>query len=249
MSKLMTQQGNLDSLVRESLRSKIINGELEGGFHLSELKISKEYSVSRTPVREALCALAADGLVEMVPHRGAFVTHTAPQTKTDQLQAYGLFLGLAAKLAAEKANIEMLMDLETAFSFFATSEEGATKLTTQEYLAHIDSAVEMVERVANSPTLAEAIAMIKRRTNLTEFWAHVGTQRKEINTQLNLLLTSLKRKKADSAEKTMRQITQTVANSYLASRRTGSQADAVTSEMAETFGQTEQTEETQATNA
>ena len=104
MKSFMSQpQGNLDSMVRESLRQKIISGELDGGFHLSELKISKEYNVSRTPVREALCALAADGLVEMVPHRGAFVAHAAPHSKTDQLTVYTLLMGLAAKMAAEKA--------------------------------------------------------------------------------------------------------------------------------------------------
>lgn len=220
------QQGNLDAVVREALRSKIISGELDGGFHLSELKISKEYNVSRTPVREALCALAADGLVEMVPHRGAFVTHSAPQTRTDQMQAYTLFIGLAAKLAAEKANIEMLMDLETAFSF--TTDDS---ISTANYLASLEVALDMVEKVANSPTISEGIGMIKRRTNLTEFWAQAATQKKEINTQMSLLLTSLKRKKADSAEKTMRQIGQLVANSYLAQRRQPtSQADAITSE-------------------
>jgi DNA-binding GntR family transcriptional regulator len=225
----MAQQGNLDSLVRESLRGKIINGELDGGFHLSELKISKEYNVSRTPVREALCALAADGLVEMVPHRGAFVTHSAPQTKTDQLQAYTLFMGLAAKLAAEKANIEMLMDLETAFSF-TTGDE---KMSTQDYLANFETALDLVERVANSPTISEAIGMIKRRANLTEFWAHAASNRKDMNQQMNLLLTALKRKKADTAEKSMRQIAQTVANSYLAQRRSPAAAQAETAHGAE----------------
>lgn len=232
MSKLMAQQGNLDSLVRESLRGKIISGELDGGFHLSELKISKEYNVSRTPVREALCALAADGLVEMVPHRGAFVTHSAPQTKTDQLQAYTLFMGLAAKLAAEKANIEMLMDLETAFSFAGSDD----KMPTQDYLASLETALDLVERVANSPTISESIGMIKRRTNLTEYWAHAASAKKEMNTQLNLLLAALKRKKADTAEKTLRQIAQTVANSYLAQRRSPASAAAETAPGADLQG-------------
>lgn len=237
MANFMTQQGNLDSMVRENLRQKIIAGELEGGFHLSELKISKEYNVSRTPVREALCALAADGLVEMVPHRGAFVTHSAPQTKTDQLNAYTLFMGLAAKIAAEKANIEMLMDLETAFSF-TTSE---SKISSNDYIASFDTALDMVERVAGSPTLSEALGMVRRRTNMTEYFAHAPSQQKELNTQMSLLLGALKRKKADSAEKTMRQITQLVANAYLASRRGAStQADSITSDMAQTFSSKKQ---------
>lgn len=233
MKSFMSQpQGNLDSMVRESLRQKIIAGELDGGFHLSELKISKEYNVSRTPVREALCALCADGLVEMVPHRGAFVAHAAPHSKTDQLTTYTLFMGLAAKQAAEKANIEMLMDLETAFAF--TSGEG--KISTANYITNLEAALDMVEKVANSPTLSEAIATIKRRTNMVEYFAHAGSQQAELNTQMNLLLTGLKRKKADSAEKSMRQITQQLANSYIASRRgAGSQAENVTDDMAQAF--------------
>lgn len=244
MANFMTQQGNLDSMVRENLRQKIITGELEGGFHLSELKISKEYNVSRTPVREALCALAADGLVEMVPHRGAFVTHSAPQTKTDQLTAYTLFMGLAAKMAAEKANIEMLMDLETAFSFTT----GDSKMSTQDYIASFETALDMVERVAGSPTLSEALGMVRRRTNMTEYMAHTSSQQKELNTQLSLLLGALKRKKADSAEKTMRQITQLVANAFLANRRTTTQAESVSSEMGQTFSSKKSTTTNATTN-
>ncbi len=215
MTQLMTTTNNLDSVVRESLRNKILAGELEGGFHLSELKISKDYNVSRTPVREALCALAADGLVEMVPHRGAFVTHVPPHTKTDQLQAYSLFMGLAAKLAAEKANIEMLLDLETAFSF--ASDETAT--APDLYLASIESALDMVEKIANSPTVSEALNMLRRRTNLTDIWAFAHGQKKDLNNQFVLLLAALKRKKADAAEKTMRQLVLIATNAWLLQRR------------------------------
>ncbi|HEX2859679.1 MAG TPA: GntR family transcriptional regulator [Alphaproteobacteria bacterium] len=223
----MAQHNNLDTLVREGLRSKILNGDLEGGYHLSELKISKDYSVSRTPVREALCALAADGLVEMVPHRGAFVTHVPSQSKTDQLRAYGLFTGLAAKLAAENANIEMLLDLENAFSF---AQDGAP--SSDQYLAQLEAALDMMEKTANSPSVSDAIAMIKRRSNLTELWAMSLGQRKELNNQFGLLMAALKRKKPDAAEKTMRQIVTLATNAYLAgSRKSASAADSVTTDM------------------
>lgn len=228
MRKLMSDtQGNLDSMVREALRLKIISGELDGGLHLSELRLSQEFNVSRTPIREALCALAADGLVEMVPHRGAFVAHAAPHSKTDQMTAYTLFTGLAAKLASEKANIEMLMELEAAFAFVAE-----TNTSTAQYAANLANAIDAVEKVANSPTISEAIGMVKRRTNMTEYFAHAASQRAEVNTQMNLLLTALKRKKADSAEKSMRQLTQAIANVYLASRKsTSSEAESVTEAM------------------
>jgi DNA-binding GntR family transcriptional regulator len=227
MKRAMAQHNNLDTLVREGLRAKILGGELEGGFHLSELKISKDYSVSRTPVREALCALAADGLVEMVPHRGAFVTHAPAQSKTDQLRAYGLFTGLAAKLAAENANIEMLLDLETAFSFAQGSSA-----SSEQYLSQLETALDMMEKTANSPSVTDAISMIKRRTNLTEMWAMSLSQRKELNNQFGLLVAALKRKKPDAAEKTMRQLVTLATNAYLANgRKPASAAESVTTDM------------------
>lgn len=214
MSKVMAQHSNLDSMVRENLRDKILGGDLDGGYHLSELKISKEYSVSRTPVREALCALAADGLVEMVPHRGAFVTHVPASTKVDQLQSYSLFLGLAAKLAAEKASIEALMDLETGFSFASDAN-----IKTEHYINAIDNVLEMLEKTAASPTVSEAITMVKRRSNMPELWATASSQRKELNEQFVTLLGALKRKKGDVAEKTMRQLATIAINSWMANRK------------------------------
>ncbi len=214
MGKTMAQHSNLDTMVRESLRDKILNGDLDGGFHLSELKISKEFNVSRTPVREALCALAADGLVEMVPHRGAFVTHVPTSTKVDQLQSYSLFLGLAAKLAAEKASIEALMELETAFTF-AQDES----IASQQYLSAMETALELLEKTAASPTVTEAISMVKRRTNMSELWATTLNQKKELNTQFVTLLGALKRKKGDAAEKTMRQLATLAINSWMTTRK------------------------------
>lgn len=234
MAQVNNAVNNLDTLVREALRTKIVNGDLEGGYHLSELKISKDYNVSRTPVREALCALAADGLVEMVPHRGAFVTHIPANTKTDQLHSYSLFLGLAAKLAAEKANIEMIMDLETAFSFATDGD-----MTSDLYLNSIENALDMIEKTANSPTVSEAINMLRRRVNLTEIWAAGLTQRTEMNNQFTLLLAALKRKKADAAEKTMRQLATIATNAALASRKVAaSAAESVTADMAKSMTKT-----------
>ena len=97
---------NLDEQVREQLRGRIVSGDLSGGAHLSELKLSKEFNVSRTPIREALCALAADGLIEMVPHRGAFVRTITETEQQDSMFIYSQLVSLAARTAVERAGIE-----------------------------------------------------------------------------------------------------------------------------------------------
>lgn len=206
-----TQVINLDETVREALRERILKGELGGGYHLSELKISKDYDVSRTPVREALCALAADGLVEMIPHRGAFVANVDPQTKADQMRAYSMFLGMAASLAATNAGIEGVMELETAIGELTAAKN------ENSYVAAIQNLNSLILRMANSSTTTEAVAMVERRNNVTNIWSGSYSQASDIQNQFNLLLGALKRNKADAAEKTMRQLALTATNASFSS--------------------------------
>ena len=60
--------------VAEKLRLRIFEHELAPGDWIDELKIAEEYGISRTPLREALKVLAAEGLVTMKVRRGAYVT-------------------------------------------------------------------------------------------------------------------------------------------------------------------------------
>ena len=60
--------------VAEQLRQRIFNRELEPGSWIDELKLAKDYSISRTPLREALKVLAAAVRVKMKVRRGAYVT-------------------------------------------------------------------------------------------------------------------------------------------------------------------------------
>jgi DNA-binding GntR family transcriptional regulator len=66
-------------LVTENLRNLIISGDLELGEKLSELRISKELEVSRTPVREAMNRLEMEGLLTVEPQRGSFIFNLEPE--------------------------------------------------------------------------------------------------------------------------------------------------------------------------
>lgn len=65
------------------LRVRILSGELEAGQRLNEVQLSKEYGISRSPIREALQALAGEGLVRFVAGRGAFVGGLTVQEARD----------------------------------------------------------------------------------------------------------------------------------------------------------------------
>ncbi len=90
--------------VAEQVRQQIFDKTLEPGSWIDEQKISLEYGISRTPLREALKVLAAEGLVTMKVRRGAYVTE---MSRDDVAQVYHLLALLesdAAALVAQRAS-------------------------------------------------------------------------------------------------------------------------------------------------
>ncbi|NML45822.1 GntR family transcriptional regulator [Ramlibacter sp. G-1-2-2] len=86
--------------VAELLRQRIFRRELEPGSWIDEMKIAEEYGISRTPLREALKVLAAEGLVTMKVRRGAYVTEVSEQ---DLREVYHLLALLESDAAGEVA--------------------------------------------------------------------------------------------------------------------------------------------------
>ena len=89
--------------VAELLRQRIFQRELEPGSWIDELKLAEEYGISRTPLREALKVLAAEGLVTMKVRRGAYVTEVSTQDLSDVYHLLSLLESDAAGIVAERA--------------------------------------------------------------------------------------------------------------------------------------------------
>ncbi len=94
------------------LRDNILNGVYEEGMLLQEIKISEEFGVSRTPVREALKQLELEGLILMIPNKGARVLSISTEDIKDIYEIRSLIEGMAARLAAEKITDEELKKME-----------------------------------------------------------------------------------------------------------------------------------------
>lgn len=201
-----TTVSNLDEQVRESLRTRIVSGDLNGGAHLSELKLSKEFNVSRTPIREALCALAADGLIEMVPHRGAFVRTVDSSESADQHYIYNQMVSMSARVAAERSGMEDWMNLENAISSLDTS-------STSSFVSSAESVNQAILSIASSSSLNVALESVKRRMVSETMWLEDSSKMEEIKKEYSFLLGAFKRQKGDAAEKTMRQIMTTFSKS------------------------------------
>lgn len=97
--------------VAEQLRQRIFQHELEPGSWIDELKLAEEYGISRTPLREALKVLAAEGLVTMKVRRGAYVTEVSSKDITDVYHLLSLLEADAAQVVAQKASDAQLAQL------------------------------------------------------------------------------------------------------------------------------------------
>lgn len=99
--------------VAELLRQRIFNRELEPGSWIDELRIAEELGISRTPLREALKVLAAEGLVTMKVRRGAYVTEVSEQDLRDVYHLLSLLESDAAGVVARTATDAQLAELQT----------------------------------------------------------------------------------------------------------------------------------------
>jgi DNA-binding GntR family transcriptional regulator len=98
--------------VAEQLRQRIFRRELEPGSWIDELKLAEQYGISRTPLREALKVLAAEGLVTMKVRRGAYVTEVSATDLRDVYHLLSLLESDAAGVAASRISEAELKELQ-----------------------------------------------------------------------------------------------------------------------------------------
>ena len=114
------------------LQKDILTGKLKPGDKLTEQELCKAYGVSRTPVREALRQLEADGLVENILNRGAFVVGMSEQDYEDMFELRKAYEVQAVKWAIERITEEEMDRLEETFEFmeFYTLRNDIDKMLT-----------------------------------------------------------------------------------------------------------------------
>ncbi|ABP67802.1 GntR family transcriptional regulator [Caldicellulosiruptor changbaiensis] len=92
----------LREIVFEKLRDMIVNGDLRPGERLMEIKLAEMLGVSRTPIREAIRKLELEGLVVMLPRKGAYVADISKKEIMDVLEIRAALDKLAAGLATQR---------------------------------------------------------------------------------------------------------------------------------------------------
>ena len=114
----------LRDVVFYTLRQAILKGELEPGERLMEMQLAEQLGVSRTPIREAIRKLELEGLVLMIPRRGAIVAKITEKDLKDVLEVRASLERLSTKLACERMEEETIEELREAQEAFKAALRG-----------------------------------------------------------------------------------------------------------------------------
>ena len=107
-----TGNGSIQARLVTEIRRRIIAGEILPEVNISELALAEEFGVSRTPVREAFKQLQTEGLIEIRPRVGTFVTTPSRREITELFEMKELLEGAAARLLAQRGRVPELDLLE-----------------------------------------------------------------------------------------------------------------------------------------
>lgn len=168
------QRASVHTGLTERIRQMVLDRELAPGERLNEVELAAEYGVSRTPLREALKVLAAEGLVELVPNRGAWVTQVTREDIEANFEVMAVLEGLAGELAAQRigeAGLNRVRDLQ--------SEMGRSfeRKDLPAYFRANQAVHSVILEAAGNPALATAHRMVSTKVLSFRYRANLSRKR------------------------------------------------------------------------
>jgi DNA-binding GntR family transcriptional regulator len=146
--------------IREELEQAIMAAEFIEGERLDEVTLAARFAVSRTPVREALHALAASGLVETIPRRGVFVRYPSFIKLVEMFDVMAELEAMCGRLAARRITEEELERLEEAA---LACEKAMEKGDADEYYRENERFHHILYHASGNSFLAEQASRLHKR--------------------------------------------------------------------------------------
>lgn len=169
------RRGSLGKTVAEQLRRLILTGQHKPGERLVEDKLSAELGVSRVPIREALRTLAAEGLVDLPPRRGASVAQLSPAIAHDLVEVRATLEGLNARLAARHHQPAIVAELQQVL----TEGNAAAQSGNVDDLVRLNGAFhDKLAQAGRNSILWDIMRTLRERTSLV-FAANTNRRSRE----------------------------------------------------------------------
>lgn len=193
---------SLHDEVASQLRERIFAGELLPGMFLDEARLAEDMRISRTPLREALKVLTAEGLVRHEPRRGCFVNEVTEHDLDEIFPVIALLEGQCARLAAEHASDADLQALEALHD--KLQRHAKAKRITDYYAANF-AIHEAIIALANNRWLAQVIGDLRKILKLARLQQlHAPGRLEQSLTEHMAVFAALKARDPDGAEAAMR---------------------------------------------
>jgi len=154
--------------VAERLRQRIFSHELPPGTRIDEQALTVDYGISRTPLREALKVLAAEGLVTLRPRRGCFVTEVSEQDLDD---IFPLMAMLEARCALEATNRAQPADLARLEAIHAQLEHFAGSNEIKRFFEANQEFHYQIQELSGNRRLRQVIQDLRKVLKLTRLCA------------------------------------------------------------------------------
>jgi len=199
----------------EKTKNYILTSGIAPGTPLDEQSLTKITGTSRTPVREALHRLEIDGLVTIIPNKGAFITHISMQDIKELFQLREVVEGLAARLAVNNISIAKLDEINNLFIQAENEKDPARKL--EMHMKSNDMLHDYIFKAAGNSRLIKLDQsyhnFIKLEINLTNSIRGIV---EKSNKEHTAIVEALRSGDPDKAEKAMRQHIASVFNNIMA---------------------------------
>ena len=209
MNENQVEYSTLADQVRQNIKKRIINQELKPGSRLIVSHLAAEMGTSLTPIREALRLLVKDGLVEIIPHKGAQVVMPSQEQFKDLFEVRTVLESLAIKLAIPNlspADYERLEQILQAGDESIQAEDPKTWLDADEKLHSY-----IIQKSENN-ILAELLDNIRNRINIFRILtAQLPARAKRAQNEHRSVVAAMKKQKGENAEEL---IVQHIENTY-----------------------------------
>ncbi len=193
---------SLHDEVAAQLRDRIFAGELLPGTFLDEVQLAEQMSISRTPLREALKVLTAEGLVRHEPRRGCFVREVTEQDLDEIFPVIALLEGRCAREAALKATDADLAELEVLHDRL---NRNAKARRINDYYAANFSIHEAIITLADNRWLAQVIGDLRKIVKLARLQQlHAPGRLEQSLSEHMAVFAALKARDPEGAEAAMR---------------------------------------------
>ena len=166
--RLIEQVGsqNLHEATFQTLRSLLVEGKIAPGSKLNERELAERLNVSRTPIREAIRRLAADGLVELIANRGAIAIELSLADVIHTFDVIAQLEGYSGELAAQNISDSTLSELE-ALQYEMMASYARRDLSSY-YKLNL-GIHHLINQAANNPVLTKLFSQVNARIEALRF--------------------------------------------------------------------------------